>query len=710
MKQFFLTATCLFSILFAQTALVAQQTPLSVEESVTGAWSTYAPDRLSGLQWVKGSDGWSYTENDTLKVMSGNGKLKFALALDQLNRMAETSMKRFPQPTWLDAGTFRFRTGSAWYVCDFRTKQAKKVFDVTEGANFTFSDDGQHLAYTVDNNVFIALDNQQRQVTDHPEGIVAGQGIARFEFGISGGLFWSPNGSALAFYEKDERHVSDYPLIDYTKQPAQASPIKYPMAGEHSEYAALGVYHISKGSAVYLNVNDGVKDDSYYITNVAWNPDGEHLIAAIISRDQRTMQLIEFDARTGNPTQVLFSETAERYVEPQHPPIFIPENKGRFLWFSERDGFNNLYFYSAQGKLAGKTSLEFPITEFLGFGPKASYAVVAAQGTVPTERHIFKVNLPTMRVEPVTRSSGVHRAQLSPDGSRIIDEWSGPETPLRSEILQLNGKIERVLKVAENPLTEKLIGETKIGSLKASDGTDLYYRMITPPNRESGKRYPALVYAYNGPHVQLVTNSWLGGAPLWMHALAAQGYVVFTLDGRGSNNRGRDFEQIIHRQMGEQEMADQLLGASFIKRLPFVDPERVAIHGWSYGGFMATSLMLRHPGVFKLGIAGGPVIDWSMYEVMYTERYMDTPTDNPEGFAKNKLTTHADQLEGRLLLIHGADDDVVVLQHSMAMLKAFVDAGKDVDFFVYPGHKHNVGGKDRVHLIQKIMNYLNDHL
>lgn len=710
MKKFARVALLLLCVLPVPSHVFAQKTPLTIEESVTGAWSTYAPERLSGLQWVAGSDGWSYTENDTLKVIGGNGLLKFALSLDQLNSMAQTEMKRFPQPTWLDPGTFRFRTGNTWYNFEFRSKAVKKAFEVEEGEHFTFSENGEHLAFTVDNNVYLSSENEVRQVTHHPEGIVAGQGIARYEFGISEGLFWSPSGNALAFFEKDERHVSNYPLIDYTEQPATPKSIKYPMAGAHSEYAAVGVYHLSKRASVYLKVNEGVKDDSYYITNLAWNPDGEHLVAAIVSRDQRNMQLLEFDARTGNVTQVLFSETAERYVEPQHPPIFIPGNKGRFLWLSERDGFNNLYFYGAQGKLIGKTSLEFPITEFLGFGPKASYAVVAAQGTLPTERHIYKVSLPTMKVAPITRSSGVHRAKLSPDGSRIIDEWSGPETPTQTEILQINGKVEGVLKVAENPLSDKLIGDTKLGVLKANDGTELYYRMITPPNRNSGERYPVLVYVYNGPHVQLVTNSWLGGAPLWMHALAAQGYVIFTLDGRGSNNRGRDFEQIIHRQLGKQEMDDQLLGVEFVKRLPFVDADRIAVHGWSYGGFMTTSLMLHHPGTFKVGIAGGPVIDWSMYEVMYTERYMDTPADNPKGFEQNRLTGKADRLDGKLLLIHGADDDVVVLQHSIEMLKAFVDAGKDVDFFLYPGHKHNVGGKDRVHLIQKIVNYLNDHL
>jgi dipeptidyl-peptidase 4 len=246
--------------------------------------------------------------------------------------------------------------------------------------------------------------------------------------------------------------------------------------------------------------------------------------------------------------------------------------------------------------------------------------------------------------------------------------------------------------------------------LNANNGVPLYCRLIKPSNFDAKKKYPVVIYVYNGPHVQLVTNTYLGGASLWMNYLAEKGYLVFTIDGQGSAHRGKSFEQIIHRQLGEQEMADQLVGVEWLKMQPYVDAGRMAIHGWSYGGFMTTSLMTKKPGTFKVGVAGGPVIDWRLYEVMYTERYMDTPQENAEGFDKTNCLKYVDQLQGKLLMIHGADDDVVVLQHNARFIEACVKKNKEVDFFLYPGHAHNVRGKDRVHLMNKIIEYITDNL
>jgi dipeptidyl-peptidase-4 len=267
-----------------------------------------------------------------------------------------------------------------------------------------------------------------------------------------------------------------------------------------------------------------------------------------------------------------------------------------------------------------------------------------------------------------------------------------------------------VLLKSEDRLKNYNVGTTEIFNINANNGTSLYCRLIKPSNFDPEKKYPVVVYVYNGPHVQLVTNSYLGGSSLWMNYLAEQGYLVFTVDGQGSAHRGKEFEQIIHRQLGTQEMADQLAGVEWLKKQSYVNPARMAVHGWSFGGFMTTSLMLRAPGTFKVGVAGGPVIDWRLYEIMYTERYMDTPQENTEGYDLSNCTNRADKLQGKLLMIHGADDNVVVLQHNMRFLKACVDKKIPVDFFVYPGHEHNVRGKDRVHLMNKIITYITDNL
>jgi dipeptidyl-peptidase-4 len=247
--------------------------------------------------------------------------------------------------------------------------------------------------------------------------------------------------------------------------------------------------------------------------------------------------------------------------------------------------------------------------------------------------------------------------------------------------------------------------------LKAADGTTtLYGKLILPPNFDSTKKYPTIVYLYNGPNVQLLHNSFPESGNLWYEYMAQHGYIVFTMDGRGSWNRGIAFEQATHRKLGEVEMEDQVKGVEYLKNLKYVDAGRMGIHGWSFGGFMTTSLMLKHPGIFKCAVAGGPVMDWGMYEVMYTERYMSTPKDNPDGYKKSCLLDKVKNLQGKLLLIHGTNDDVVVWQHSIDFIKKSVDEGVQVDYFVYPGHEHNVRGKDRVHLMQKITDYFDLYL
>jgi dipeptidyl-peptidase-4 len=291
-----------------------------------------------------------------------------------------------------------------------------------------------------------------------------------------------------------------------------------------------------------------------------------------------------------------------------------------------------------------------------------------------------------------------------------MDNFSSTSNPREIRLIDANGSIKEILHKSKNPLVDYKLGEMEIGKLKGKSGDDLYYRVFKPIDFNPNKKYPVVVYLYNGPHLQLITNRWLGGANLWYQYMAQQGYVVFSIDGRGSADRGFEFESSIFRNCGEHEMIDQLTGVNWLKEQAWVDTNRMGIHGWSYGGFMTTSMMSRHPGVFKVGVAGGPVIDWSLYEVMYTERYMDTPEENPLGYAKTNLKNHLDSLQGKLLMIHGGLDDVVLWQHSLQYLESAVKKGVQLDYFVYPHHKHNVRGRDRIHLYEKVSNYFFDHL
>lgn len=300
--------------------------------------------------------------------------------------------------------------------------------------------------------------------------------------------------------------------------------------------------------------------------------------------------------------------------------------------------------------------------------------------------------------------------QFQKQGKFFIDRFTNLKTPNKTTLLNAKGEQLKILLNAEDPLKEFKIGDVKLVKLKADDGTPLNGRLVLPPDFDPQKKYPVIVYVYGGPHGQMVTNSFLRGWSWWFYYMAQRGFILFTMDNRGTNNRGLEFEQIIHRQLGTVEIQDQMVGVNYLKAQPFVDSTRIGVHGWSYGGFMTISLMTRQPAVFKVGVAGGPVIDWRYYEVMYGERYMDTPQSNPDGYETASLLNYVKNLDGRLLIIHGTVDPVVAWQNSLLYLRKAIDLQKQVDYFVYPGDEHNMFGMDRVHLYQKITDYFMEHL
>lgn len=678
---------------------------ITLEQAVM-AWSNdLYPSSKEQLKWLNTGSQFTFVEDDALMIEGLKGKAKKLIDTQGLESIVGFAFKSFPRYSWSDDGRLSFKKDNKAYFVDLKRKKFD-VQDLPEDAeNIDHHKTSGHIAFTRAQNLFIQKDGNTLAVSNNPEGVVAGQAIARYEFGIAKGTFWNNSGTALAFYQKDERHVGNYPLVEYNTTPATLRSIKYPMAGSESEYAAVGIYDMKTGKSTYLDFQRLGKDE-FYATNVCWSPDDRFVYVAVVTRDQNQMILQQFNASTGQLEKVLFQEKDQKYVEPEHPLYFVPKKGNEFIWISEKDGFNNLYHYTDSGKLIAKTQATFPITEFLGFSDDAKFCFVMGTGKNATESHLFKVNLADMSMSRLSKVEGVHNITPSSDFSYFIDEYSNISTPGMTQIIDAQGKELKPIHIAANPLEGKKTGDVSLLDITADDGTKLHARLIKPSNFDPKKKYPVLVYVYNGPHVQLVTNSWNGGAPLWMNSFAEEGYLVFSVDGRGSANRGKDFEQAIHRNLGELEMSDQLKGVEYLKSLDYVDENRMAVHGWSYGGFMTTSLMLRQPGTFKVGVAGGPVIDWNYYEVMYTERYMDSPQDNPEGYEKANLKNYVSNLEGQLLMIHGTVDDVVVMQHNMSFLTACIDEGVQVDFFVYPGHPHNVRGKDRVHLMTKVLNYI----
>ena len=702
----------LLALLFTFSAV--GQNVLTLEGAVLRARSTYNPQDLPMMKWVPETDAYSYLKDgyQTL-VMEQTDGLEFhpAISTSDINEaLAEhqTKIGGAYVLNWLDSKTLYFQSGGKLFTYGLDGTLLLHQ-ELAEGAsNITIATPSLNTAYTVNNNVLVSWKedylNEQATSLEDPN-IVSGQAIARSEFGITNGLFWSPDGAAIAFYQKDESLVANYPLVELTSTPGSLREIKYPMAGQASEYARVGIYRRGMTSPVYLDT-DGEERDQY-LTNLSWSPDGLIITLAIINRAQNHFDLVAFNAQTGARIGVLFSEDDEQWAEPEFPAYWVSDEQ--FIWMSERDGFMNLYLYHRSGRLIRQlTKNQFVATSITAHDAKGNI-LFTATGADPRENHLFSVDL-RGRQKQLTTEAGYHSTTVQENGRWFVDSYQNVSTPRVIQVNSLKDQSRRILLEATNPWDESNITAPELGSITGPDGSTLYTRMYKPFDFDPTKKYPVLVYVYGGPHAQMVTNSWNGGGPLWMNEFANRGYLVFTLDNRGSGHRGTDFEQQIHRQLGTVEMEDQLAGIAYLKSLAYVDGTNMAVHGWSYGGFMTTSLMLREPGTFKAGVAGGPVTDWKYYEAMYGERYMDRPEENIEGYALSRLHNHADQLKGKLLLIHGTIDDVVVMQHNLSLVQEFVSKGIQMDFFPYPMHPHNVGGKDRLHLMTKVLNYVDDAL
>lgn len=725
-----LAAFCLLA-LAAPTILMAQDKQLTLHDLIPGGktYSRFVPKNLPQLQWA--GDIYIYVEK--------NGVIGAKPKHYPEIRFSRSTLNRALQAAGLDS-VARMPSFSVPYkgkqILAFTHKQHRIHFDMQEqkvvadykldkgGSNYEFCPANSYLAYTDGNNVkILSPDNQTSIVTRETKAdIVCGQAVHQREFGIHKGLFWSPQGSALAFYRMDESMVTDYPIVNIDARCAKAEPQKYPMAGMKSHEVTVGIYHLPTAETVWLKT--GTPKEKY-LTNITWSPDGKSIYIAELNREQNEMHLVRYSALTGEKEADLFTEKNERYVEPQQPALFLPNDPDKFIWQSQRDGFNHLYLYNTDGKLLRQlTQGEWLVMNVAGFDPKGENLFLTSTRPHPLSSFSYgtPLNINAWRLDLKkgdmyllsngTGLQGVHHLSVSPDGKYAIDSYSSPRIPRQIDIVRTkDGKVQETLLKAEDPYRGYEMPEIETGHIKAADGvTDLNYRLIKPAGLDESKKHPAIIYVYGGPHAQLVTGDWMNGARGWDLYMAQRGYVMLTVDSRGSANRGFEFESVIHRNLGVNEMADQMQGVELLKSLPYVDADRIGVHGWSYGGFMTTNLMLTYPDVFKVGVAGGPVIDWSNYEIMYGERYMDRPQDNPEGYKNANLKLKAGKLKGRLLMIHGDIDPVVVWQHSLGFLKACVDADTYPDYFVYPHHQHNVIGKDRPHLHEKITRYFEDHL
>ncbi|PBQ31982.1 S9 family peptidase [Sphingobacteriaceae bacterium] len=713
MKKFIYTSALV--VVSALTAF-AQDKTLTIQEAVLKGRTSLAPKRLSNLGFISDSKKIAYIDKNELIILNGqDGKIISSMSTVAFNKALAAggmdTVSGYEGLKWKNENEFYFKhkKGESLYTIDKKSisKSERKQSDAAL-ENLDEYKEGEIFAHVANNNVYVYVNGESTQVTkDGSYEIVNGKSVHRDEFGIHKGTYWSPNGNFLAYYRMDQSDVTDYPVIDWTSYPAKNVNIKYPMAGNKSHYVTLFVYDLKSKKSTLIKT-EGPKEQ--YLTNVSWSPDEKKIYIAVLNREQNHYKLNEYDAATGAFIKTLFEEKDEKYTEPSNPMLFVKNNPKQFIWQSRKDGFNHFYLYNVDGSLVKQlTKGNWEVKTENGFDEKGENLFFHANEQSPVNQDFYSVNLKSGKMTRLTKDNGFHTVALSKKGDFFIDNFTSCYTPREYRIIQPNGKSSTIYK-AENPLKDYKTGKWNLFTIKNSEGTDLYCRMFKPVDFDSTKKYPVLVYLYNGPHSQMVTNTWMAGGEVWYQYMAEKGFIVFTLDGRGTSYRGKAFEQAIHRQVGTKEMEDQLKGVEYLKSLPYVDANRLGVHGWSYGGFMTTSLMTSHAGVFKVAAAGGPVIDWSYYEIMYGERYMDSPQENKEGYDKNNLLNHVDKLKGKLLMIHGAQDDVVVWQHSIMYQKKAVDKGVQLDYYVYPGHMHNVLGKDRAHLMEKICNYFIDNL
>ena len=664
---------------------------------------------------------------DTLwTVNPQNGKEKVLFTRAQLNKRAgltadslqvrRLNMALFP---YADKPLALVYNDSEQRLINFKTGKTEWCQGIDYDVQATeWSDMSRATAYVKDDNLYVTDGaGSARQVTsDGSRDLVYGQSVHRNEFGIEGGLFWNPQGTRLAFYRMDQSMVTDYPLItvpelnDSTQVSATPAPEKYPMAGQTSHLVWVGVLDVATGDTVYLKAGDPT---DRYFSNISWNPDGDIVYMMEGNRDQNVVDLVAYDAVTGNRIASIYHEAHPKYVEPQHPITFLPWDKEKFLLWSERDGYNHLYIYDTAGKLDKQlTSGNWVVMDLLGFDEQQRAVIISANADSPIQQNLYRVDVTTGKMTRIDEGGkGWHNGNLSATGRYLIDNYQEPDVPRNIAIVDTRNNKQKRYFTAPDPWLGYTVPEYRCGSIKAADdSTDLYYRMVMPVDFDPNKKYPTVVYVYGGPHAHNVDARWHYSSRSWETYMAQRGYLLFILDNRGSENRGRDFEQATFRHLGQVEMQDQMRGVDFLRTLNYVDTACMGVHGWSFGGFMTISLMTNYPDVFKVGVAGGPVIDWKWYEVMYGERYMDTPQTNPEGYAQTSLINKAADLKGRLQIIIGLNDPTVVPQHAYSFFKACIAAGTQPDFFVYPGQGHNMRGHQSVHLHERITRYFDDYL
>ena len=540
------------------------------------------------------------------------------------------------------------------------------------------------------------------------DGIVYGTSVSRNEFAIDRGIFPAPDGLKAAFYRKDESRVTLYPFLDPTTPDGSLKQVRYPMNGGVSERISVGVYDFETGKTIYLDTSADF-DEERYLTNVCWNPSSTEIFIQVLDRSQKDMHLNHYSALDGKFLGTVLCEHNDDWVDPQYPLYWIDSR--RCIYSTDcRDGYWNLYVVDL-AKNTVKRLADWD-SEMKYEANDGKYVYFTGPDYHPVNNYLYRASLKTRKVEQLTKEVGWHTIEMSPDCKSFLDVYESLDQPPVSRVISTStGKVLEVVNPAKDVTEGWAYTEIDMGTVTSANGSDLnYYRMVKPLGFDPSKKYPVILYVYGGPHSQLVKNNFLGGLRRWDMFAAQKGFVVFCIDGRGTRRHSSAYERAIKGRCGVCEMEDQMQAVRMLQEIPWIDKDRIGVYGWSYGGFMSLSLATGNPDVFKVCFAGGPVIDWRWYEVMYGERYMGKVQDAPAAFDAVSLVPKAKNLKAKTLIVHGGLDETVVPLHSMKFVQECIDNGVKVNYFLYPKEPHNMRGKDKVHLQDKILDWFLENL
>ena len=656
---------------------------------------------------------------ETLKLVTQPEKAK-AIQGTGLARVQADNYQWAP-----DGNSLLFIGTNSMVLLDLKTMQAKPVASSDEEIEDPkFSPDGKWISFSRSANLFainLASGETKTLTTGGSEELLKGKldWVYPEELDTRTAYWWAPDSSRIAYYEMDERPVTRYPIMDMSSPTGATEFTRYPQAGEANPIVRVGVVAVTGGETKWMDT--GANSD-IYLARVNWLPDSKRVAIQRLNRAQNQLDLLFCDAASGAPTTIL-TETDQYWINISDDLYFFSDNK-RFLWSSERTGFRHLYVYDNSGKqLMQLTSGDWGISDLGGFGPgvvnhpgideKNGYVYFISNKDSVLDRDLYRVSLTNQKIVRITKESGTNSPKISPDAAAFVNSYSNAATPTRQDLYRMDGTRIATLNEGKVPeLAPYKLTPIEFVEVTADDGTKLNGSIIKPANFDARKKYPVLIEVYGGPHVQMVVNDWAGLGYLWHDAIAQQGYIIFTLDNRGSWGRGHAFETPIYHQMAKIELQDQLAGVKYLKSLGYVDPARIGITGGSYGGYMTLEALFNASDSFKLGISDAPVTDWKLYDTIYTERYMGRPQDNPEGYQNSSPVNQASNLKGKLMLIHGTGDDNVHFANSVELLNALIDAGDYPDnLMVFPGRGHGIGdAAARVLMIRRITAYILNNL